>query len=264
MAEAAGRTIGIVALAGLFSNAIQCFELVQLGRSLEKSFQTSQLKLDNARLRLSRWGSSLGLSDNLQGAPSLEEGFGSQTVEQAKALLGQILELFAEAERISNKYRTRTVASDGRLATYNSQTDLDPAIAAIHQKMRQLSIERQNRSGLRQKAKWALYEEKHLRRLIEDLTVLINGLVELFPVSQETQRRLCETEISAMGTNEGIPILRGIAAEQDKFLEDAISKISYSQGSYHNIVFSGSNNTGFQLGHNSGSITSGFTFEKRG
>ncbi|KAF2190296.1 hypothetical protein K469DRAFT_27243 [Zopfia rhizophila CBS 207.26] len=33
--------------------------------------------------------------------------------------------------------------------------------------MRQLSIERQNRTGLRQKAKWALHEEKRFRRLIE-------------------------------------------------------------------------------------------------
>ena len=103
MAEAAGLTVGVVALAGLFSNAIQCFEFIQLGRSFGKNFQISQLKLDNARLRLSRWGSSLGLSDNLEGALLLEARFGSHNIEQAKALLGQILELFAEAENVSNK-----------------------------------------------------------------------------------------------------------------------------------------------------------------
>ncbi|KAL9626667.1 MAG: hypothetical protein Q9164_007826, partial [Protoblastenia rupestris] len=191
MADAAGLTVGI---AGLFSNAVQCFEYIQLGRDFGKNFQTSQLKLDNARLRLSRWGSSLGLSGNLQGAQLVEERFDSQQIERAKALLGQILELFADAEGVSDKYKSRTKANDSRLTTYNLQTDLDPATADLHNKMRQLSIERQNQASLRQKAKWALYEEKHFRRLIEDITGLINGLVELFPACQEVQQRLCDVE----------------------------------------------------------------------
>jgi hypothetical protein len=54
MAEAAGLVVGVVALAGLFNNTVECFEFVQLGRAFWKDFQTSQLKLDSARLRLSR------------------------------------------------------------------------------------------------------------------------------------------------------------------------------------------------------------------
>jgi hypothetical protein len=36
--------------------------------------------------------------------------------------------------------------------------------------MRQLAIERQDQSGVRQKASWALYQEKQFRRLNEELT----------------------------------------------------------------------------------------------
>ena len=261
MAEAAGLTVGVVALAGLFNNAVQCFEFIQLGRGFGKSFQTNLLQLDNARLRLSRWGSSLGLSDNLQGAQSLEERFGPQPVEQARALLGQILELFGEAESVSDKYKSRAKANDGRLATYNAQTELDSATANLHNQIRQLSVERQNRTGLRQKAKWALYEEKSFRRLIEDVTELTHSLVELFPAAQEVQQRLCDHEVSSIGANEAIPVLREIAAKQDRFLEDAISKVANKTGGIHNIVFSGNNNTGFQLAHNSGTI-SGIQFGK--
>lgn len=260
MAEPAGLTIGVVALAGLFNNAVECFEFVQLGRKFGKDFQTSQLKLDNARLRLSRWGKSLGLDDNIEHTVSLEERFESDpTVKQAEALLGQILELFAEAEGVSNKYKSRTTAEDSSLVTCNPQTDLDPAMAELHHKMRQLAIERQNRSSVRQKAKWALYEEKQFRRLIEDITELVNSLVELFPTSQQSQRSLCEIEVSTINGNEGTPVLREIAAVQDKYLADAFTKAMDNTGGSHHVVFSGSNNNGLQVGHNSG-IMKGFTF----
>jgi hypothetical protein len=53
MAETAGL-VGVMAHAGLFNNTVECFEFVQLGRTLGKDLQTNQLKLNNARLRLPR------------------------------------------------------------------------------------------------------------------------------------------------------------------------------------------------------------------
>jgi len=58
-------------------------------------------------------------------------------------------------------------------------------------------------------------------------------------------------------------VLKEIAAVQDKFLEQAITKKTDSADKSHQIVFSGSGNTGLQLGHNSGTM-SGFTFGKGG
>lgn len=85
-------------------------------------------------------------------------------------------------------------------------------MAKLHNKMQQLAIERQNRSGVRQKAKRALYQEKQFRRIIEDITELVDSLVELFPATQQVQRELCDTEVSAIGESEAIPVLKGIAA----------------------------------------------------
>jgi hypothetical protein len=78
---------------------------------------------------------------------------------------------------------------------------MEPVAATLHLKMRELAIKRQNRTGLRQKAKWAPYEEKHFRRLIEDVTKLVTGLTELFPAAQSSQRALCETVIQGGTTN---------------------------------------------------------------
>ena len=262
MAETAGLVVGVVALASLFNNTVECFEFVQLGRTFGKSFQTSQLQLDSARLRLSRWGKSLCLDNDVRDTMSLQGRFGSETnVKHAEALLGQIVELFADAEGVSNSYRNRTEPQDNSLAVYDPQTDLDPAMAKLHEKMRQLAIERQNRSGVRQKAKWALYQEKHFRRLIEDITELVDSLVELFPAMQQSQRELCDKEVSAIGDGESMSILKEIAAAQDKLLEQAITKATVGADRSHHIVFSGSGNRGLQVGHSSGTI-SGITFGK--
>ncbi|KAF2022631.1 small s protein [Setomelanomma holmii] len=252
MAEAAGLVVGVVALAGLFNNTVECFEFVQLGRAFGKNFQTSQLKLDNARLRLSRWGKSLGLDGDVRDTVSLQGRFESEAnVKHAEALLGQIVELFAEAEGVSNRYKSRTAPQDGSLVVYDPQTDLDPAVAKLHDKMRQLAVERQNQSGVRQKAKWALYQEKQFIRLIEDITELVNDLDNLFPAAQQSQRDLCDIEVSTIGEGEGVSVLREIAAAQDKLLGQAITKATEDNGRSHHIVFSGSGNTGLQLGHNS-------------
>jgi hypothetical protein len=256
MAEAASLAVGVVGLAGLFNNTVECFKFIQLGRSFGKDYQTSQLKLDTARLRLSRWGKSLHLDEDVHNATSIHGLFDSKSnIKHAEDLLGKIIELLTDAECATPQ--------DKSLVVFDPQKDLDPPMTTLHDKMRQLSIKRQNRSRVLQKTKWALYKEKQLRHLIEDITELIEGLVELFPASQQAQHDLCDTEESVVGGNEGVSVLKEIAAAQDKFLEQAITKKADVANKSHHIVFSGSGNSGLQLGHNSGTI-SGFVFGKGG
>jgi hypothetical protein len=98
---------------------------------------------------------------------SLCQPLGStQNIGKAEEILGHILELFADAEGVSTKLKNRVKPDETNLLVYDMQTDLEPGTAFLHNKMRELSINRQNRTGLRHKAKWALYGEKSLRRLI--------------------------------------------------------------------------------------------------
>lgn len=169
--------------------------------------------------------------------------------------------MFAKAEGVSEKYQSRMQPQKNSLAVCSPQTDLDPAMAKLDNKMRQLAIERQNKSGIRQRTRWALYQEKQFRRLIEDVTELVDSLVELFPAALQTQRELCDSEVSAIGDSEGVSVLKEIAAAQDKLLEQAFTKATAGADRSHHIVISGSGNTGLQLGQNSGAM-SGFTFGK--
>ena len=121
--------------------------------------------------------------------------------------------------------------------------------------MQNLAIKRQGEVTLEQ-SEWTLYEEKSFVRLIEDISELVDGLIDLFPESQEEQRRLCANEVSELSTNEeSLQLLKDAAAGRDKLLSDTVVKAIHCTSTYTNsVVFSGPN-SGFQVGNNSGKIS---------
>lgn len=250
--EAAGLAVGVVALAGLFNNAVDCFEYVQLGHNFGTNFQTSLLKLDNARLRLSRWGQAVGLSGDLENARSLQEAkVPKEDIPKAEKALGHILELFADAEKRSAKYKRSGGVQDSNLATLEAHDNMDTVGRSLHEKMRKLCIDRQNQSALRKKAKWALYEEKYFKRLIEDIKEQVDELSELFPAMKQEQLKLCEVEVSEIGID-GASALIDIAKSQDKDLEAAIIAALRAARGKHSTTF---NNKDSKIVNQAGEMT---------
>ncbi len=115
------------------------------------------------------------------------------------------------------------------------QSYMNPIGRSLHEKMRDMLIKRQNGTALRQKMKWALYEEKHFKRLIGDIVDLVNDLAEIFPALKHEQKKLCELEVSEIGIKDGLPVLKDIAASQDKDLETAIAKAMRLNVSIHTL-----------------------------
>jgi hypothetical protein len=94
MAEVFGIVAGSLSVAALFNNAVDCFEYIQLGRNFGTDYQTCQLRLDIARLRLSRWGTAVDIGNSPDFAvvdPSTDEA------RTAKRTLEQLLKLFRNA-----------------------------------------------------------------------------------------------------------------------------------------------------------------------
>lgn len=237
----------------LFNDAVQSFEYIQMGSNFGQSFQTSLLKLDVVRLRLTRWGQSVGLANVDGDMKQLHmTNLAPEDQEQVQDLLAQILELFAEAEAASKRLRRRNPT----LKALDPAEELDGVSASLHQKMEDLAKKRQGKSELEQDQVTILYEEKNFARLIEDISELVDGLVDLFPGIQEEQRKLCEEEVSGLNASEGaLSLLKEVAAGQDKLLSDTVVKVIQSTTTYTNsVVFSGPN-SGFQIGNNSGKIS---------
>lgn len=62
--------------------------------------------------------------------------------------------------------------------------------------------------------------------------------------------------MSEIGTNESLLVLKDIAASHDMLLGAAVAKAIESRQDYsYSITFSGSNNSGLQVGHNTGEIS---------
>ncbi|RII04486.1 hypothetical protein CUC08_Gglean011873 [Alternaria sp. MG1] len=227
MAETAGLVIGAVSLSTLFTSCVDCFEYVQLGRNFGKDYQRSLLKLDIAKLRLSRWADVVDESRN-QYRASVGT---SAEAEKVKEILGEIVACFADAEKVSQRFKSKSSSTE--LQVYDVNTDLEPSLRTMHDKMRDLALKRQCRSTVRQKTAWALYEKKHFDRLISDVVELVDGLTQLFPATQQRQSELVVEEVREIESQPAFAELETAAEGIDTLLASSIQQALAAQGSHN-------------------------------
>ncbi|KAL2811466.1 prion-inhibition and propagation-domain-containing protein [Aspergillus granulosus] len=236
----------------LLNQAVGFFGSVQIGESFGKSFQTSLLKVDVIKLRLTRWGQSVGLA-NLADVRSMRETkLAPEDIPKVQDLLTEILDLISDAEKFSHRFKKKNPAA----LTMDPGKELDEVSASLHQQMNELAKKRQGSSGIDDaQESLAIYQEKDFSRLVEDTSGLVNDLIDLFPAVKEDQRKICEEEVLQMKKiKNGLPLLREVAAGQDDLLSDMVVKTIQSTTTYNNsVVFQGTN-SGFQIGNNSGRI----------
>ncbi|KAF2682903.1 hypothetical protein K458DRAFT_419142 [Lentithecium fluviatile CBS 122367] len=236
MAETAGLVIGAVSLTTIFTTCVDCFEYVQLGRNFGKDYQRSLLKLDIAKLRLSRWADAANESHNQYRVP-VGTPAEAQKVEE---ILGEIVACFADAERVSQRFKTKSNNST-ELQVYDIDADLDPSLRTMHDKMRELALRRQRRSTVRQKTTWALYEKKYFDRLISDVVQLVDGLVQLFPATRLRQSELIVEEAQEIESQSALPEIEAAAEDVDSELVFSVQRALAAQGSHK---FTGNTVTG--------------------
>ena len=233
--EPVGFTLGVAGLAGAFTACIDCFEYIQLGRQFGRDYGKCLLRLDAAKVRMSRWGVAMGLGPE----PYLKRQASASDEEMrlAQSLLDQIMESFKDAERVSERFMKHSMMQKSRtddLLVYDADSNLDPSYQRLHLTMRELAGQRQKGTSMRKKAVWALYEKKRFDTMIEDVTGFVSELVDLFPTAQEDQRALCKTEVSAIHKTEDLALLKDIASDDDKILAAEVEKEMDDRG--HNVT----------------------------
>lgn len=228
MAEAAGLVIGAVSLTAIFTTCVDCFEYVQLGRNFGKDYQRSLLKLDIAKLRLSRWANAVNKSRNQYQVP-VGTPAEAQKVEE---LLGEIMVCFEDAEKVSQRFKTKC-SNTTELQVCNADTELEPNLQAMHNKMRDLALRRQQRSGFRQKTAWVLHEKKAFDRLISDVTELAEKLIQLFPATQQRQEELIAEEVREIKAEPAFAEVETAAEGIDTLLVSWIQQGLAAQGSHN-------------------------------
>ncbi|KAL1862676.1 hypothetical protein Daus18300_008474 [Diaporthe australafricana] len=211
--EAIGFAFGA---AGALGQVLECFEYVYVARSFGDDYQIYQLRLDNARLRLSRWGSSV----DMKSAPRKDQDHAEQALQQIYGVFKRTEELSAEFAK-----KNHIATDDAENHSLVEAQGFEKVKHALHEKMRDLSLkrERQPSNSTVKKVKWAIYSKEHMKSLIENLATLTTELVELFPEAKDAQKRLCDVEM--LDFLDSIRVLKDAIGEQDIILAEALKKL---------------------------------------
>jgi hypothetical protein len=237
MAEPFGIAAGAVGIATAFTACVDCFEYVQFGRHFGRDFQTDLLALGCARLRLARWGESVNVYDDPKlGRPDAT----TAEIQVAKNTLLQILVLFADTEGISKKYRSTAKAGED-LSTF-STGDLDPRLAALDSKINGLAIKHRKGSRFLKLTSWAIYHRAEFRRLIEDVTSLIDNMEKLFP-AQQAQTTLVQQEAAEIGDKPSLQLVENAAEGVDTLLRTTARQLLNGH-KFSKVVVKGQAQTG--------------------
>ncbi|KAF2651038.1 hypothetical protein K491DRAFT_682475 [Lophiostoma macrostomum CBS 122681] len=259
--EPTGLAVGIVGLASSFSSAVECFRYVRIVKRSEYDFQTLTLELDMTQVRLTRWGNALGLTecgDDSSTIPTTLDGqYAKDNVNFAIKNLDQIAAAFENAEKKINSMNPGTI----------SDASLNETTQAAHNSLTRICEKRLPfKAKLKDRVKWALWEKEELTSLINDIDKLVTNVMDLLPPRQERVQNACQEEVSAIKqmSQEVIATLEQVAKAKDKDLKDSMdheksrpqTTINTPHSSSTNTF--GDNNSGFQIGHYSGTMTNHF------
>jgi hypothetical protein len=89
--------------------------------------------------------------------------------------------------------------------------------------MRNISFGRKNKASLFRKAKFSIYDDKHLIELIKDINGLIDDLYKLFPPPEEKQVKLGKEELDKLTAV--LHKLEEVVRDRDLTLASAVQQI---------------------------------------
>ena len=186
--EPTGLTLGAIALASLFTECIQCLDLIELDRSSEQGLKTQVCKLSLIKRQFMVWGESIGLLSPDEGRDDvLDQVQGRQEIED---VLQQISILLKDAEKLKTKYGVDVDSMDGRqsdrIEVSRSRRDIfkqNPLVEFISR-----LAAHQRKSTILSKTRWAIRDSKKFEILVKDLDWFVTKLITI-DVSHETHIR---------------------------------------------------------------------------
>ncbi|KAJ5362070.1 hypothetical protein N7541_002914 [Penicillium brevicompactum] len=223
MTEIFGAVAGALSIAALFNNCVQCFEYLQLGRQFGRDFEHYQLKLDIAKLRLTRWGESVKVNEDPRFAnPATSD----RDARQVQAILENLETLFQTVHRSSKRYSID--AEQRELVTFETN-QMQPVFRRLHNRLDSLTRQRQKQTSYFKKAAWALYDCKSFDKMIRQISGFVEDLEKILP-QERIRHRLAELEIEDIDHEASLMTLKAAAVSTDNLLlsilEQRIEKVT--------------------------------------
>ncbi|KAL8404267.1 hypothetical protein RB594_009214 [Gaeumannomyces avenae] len=191
-------------LAGLFNTAITWFDYILVAKQAAPRLQSLLVKLDNAQLRLTRWGKAVGIAgpevedeDSMKGSGSFE--LDDEQEQQAIQTFLAVADLFKEYQKLCDSERNSNSEDE---PTRNEIRPFDPASERwnpmhryLHVKMQGIVNGRKNKVSVAQRIKFAFYQKKHLEHFIKDINGHIDNLHSIYDPPAEKQGELGKAEL---------------------------------------------------------------------
>ena len=179
MAEAAGITLGVVSLGGMFSNCVELAEYISLARNMGSDYEASYTKFLLLRSRLVACGEQLSniLDDRSGDAGGGSDDWEKSRHEVARSLL-TIKRLLENVTGLEEKYGLRKAGGghDARLAQRDGHSS---ALVEVERSLQCSVTQRQQQTTFGKKFLWAIRDRKAFDRLINDLAFHVNELESL-------------------------------------------------------------------------------------
>lgn len=251
MAEPFGIAAGAVGIAAAFTACVDCFKYVRLGQNLQRDYQTEQLSLSCARLRLTRWGQAVNVLDD----PQLgRENATTAELQVVKNSLHQILVLFADSEKISKKYALNSSLTD------TPSADLD--IVTLNSMIETMVEKRKKGPSILRTAAWALSRRGELKELVSNITVLINNIEQLFPAPQALHE-FAQLDVAEIQDTPSLELLEQTSHGVDNLLCAATGE-ALAGHRYSNVTIKGKAHIGDMVANDWSRETIGLSHEYDG
>jgi len=198
--EPVSLTIGVVALASLFSTCIECFDYFKAGQHLEEDLQVLLVKLDLEKTRLLIWGNAHGIMK------ADDEGRAVELSQAPKAeLIGKCLEriqsLLSDTVKFQKTYGLRSSAKVEGRAGNTSDIVSANSMNIFKTSYRRFWVRfasNKSRPSLLTRTRWAIHDKAKFEGLIVHLRDLVDGLSEVLPVKRETQDQIVRDDINSI------------------------------------------------------------------
>src|SRR5579871_283131 len=177
MADPISLTMGAVALAGLFSTCVECFDYFIAAKSFREDLEILLVKLDLEKTRLLIWGNSVGVlrtKDEPEGrAAELDD---AQKVQVIARCLDGVKSLLSDADKLQGRYGLQKATSkrtkNSGLVSSNSMNIFKTSYSRFWVRF----AKDKNKASVLSRTKWAIHDKANFEGLINDLKDLIDGL----------------------------------------------------------------------------------------
>ncbi|KAK0647132.1 prion-inhibition and propagation-domain-containing protein [Cercophora newfieldiana] len=199
MAEVAGLTVGVIALAGLFNDCLDTISHISAIRSMGRDARILSTKLDVEKTLFLQWAESVRLLHS-DCDVRLRNDFHAKAIED---VLRSLKTLLKDSSEIQTRYGLRrqtqhdatasgsNVISGSRMAKFTAAFEQHLSLLHTPQAMRR---ERSSQS-IASRVRWVAVDKEKFERLIDDLSHFVSKLNELVPAVDSKAKAKAKTKI---------------------------------------------------------------------